>query len=57
MNSDTASLHIPPKYNLQGRRQLWFVEGARLDDLLNGLLTALLVIGSIAVAVGGGGLW
>jgi len=39
----TATLHLPPKFNLRGRRQLWFVEGTRFDDPVNGFLTAVFV--------------
>lgn len=39
----SATVHLPPEYNLQGRRQLWFVEGTEFDDFANGILTALLV--------------
>lgn len=41
------TVHFPPEYNLRGRKQLWFIEGTAHDDLLNGMLTALLFLAPI----------
>lgn len=43
--------HIPPKFDLDGRRQLWFIEGTSHDDLLNGMLTALVFLGPMFVVL------
>lgn len=50
--SESRTLHIPPRYNLRGRRQLWFVEtgNEKLDDPINGILTALLVFSPLLLA-------
>jgi len=47
---DGIAVHVPPKYNIAGRRQLWFVEsGSKYDDFVNGMLTAAVVVGPLAL--------
>jgi len=43
--------HVPPKFNQYGRRQLWIVESedSGLDEVINGALTAVLVLGVISL--------
>lgn len=48
-----ATVHLPPKFNLRGRRQLWFVEGVPHEDLVNGLLSSLVIVTPLALLVGG----
>jgi hypothetical protein len=50
--SESRTLHIPPRYNLRGRRQLWFIETGNdsLDDPINGMLTALVVFTPLLLA-------
>lgn len=39
-----VEVHLPPKFNLEGRRQLWFVETeSGWDEGINGALTGILV--------------
>ncbi|WP_396614096.1 hypothetical protein ACH9L7_20345 (plasmid) [Haloferax sp. S1W] len=49
-----ATLNVPPKYNIRGRRQLWFVESdnEKVDDVVNGVLTAFVVFAPL-IAAGG----
>lgn len=51
----SATLHVPPKYNLRGNRQVWFFETGNdtIDNFGNGLLTALVVIGPLALLMNG----
>lgn len=50
-----VTVHIPPKYNLNNRRQVWFVEleNPTVTNLINGALTATVlmavIIGSIHI--------
>jgi len=54
MNKEQRKLHVPPKFNLEGRRQLWFIETkSGVDEVVNGMLTALLVIGFLALLING----
>lgn len=46
---DGIVTHVPPAFDLRGRKQLWFVEGTGHDDLLNGMLTALVFLGPTIV--------
>jgi len=48
-------MYLPPKYNLEGRKQLWFIRtDGPADDVVNGILTgiltALLVFGLLIAA-------
>jgi len=45
------TFHIPPKYNLYGERQIWFLEtGHRtLDNIVNGTLLGLNVMLIVSV--------
>lgn len=40
-----TKIHVPPKYNQYGNRQLWVVETGResVDDVVNGVLFGLLI--------------
>jgi hypothetical protein len=53
-----VKLHLPPKFNLRGRRQVWFIETGTegVDDIINGVLTSLMLLVAIAggVYLGGG---
>lgn len=42
-DADGMTVHLPPQYDLQGNRQVWFIETGRqpFDDLVNGALFAL----------------
>jgi len=36
-------MYLPPKYNLEGRKQLWFIRtDGPADDVVNGILTGIL---------------
>lgn len=51
---DKRAVHIPPKFNLRGRRQLWFIETrSGVDEVVNGMLTALFVLGPLALLMNG----
>lgn len=49
------NVYLPPRYDLYGNKQVWFIETGRqpLDDVVNGALLAVVTIGPI-VAIGGG---
>lgn len=57
MVSDELKLYLPPKFNLRGRRQVWFIESGRkhVDDLVNGVLTSLTLMVVIVASVYLGG--
>ena len=46
-------IYFPPKYNLEGNRQVWFIElkNPTITNLLNGVLTGVLlmivIVGSV----------
>jgi len=44
-----VKFHIPPEYNREGRRQFWFVSDCRGAEVINGVLTAAVMIGPIAL--------
>jgi len=56
-SSQPITLHVPPKHDLRGNRQLWFFETGNhtLDHVGNGLIFGLLVTSLIVggVALGG----
>lgn len=53
------TLHVPPKYDLYGRRQVWFFEtgNRRFDRVANGfifgLLHAVFIVAAVVSARGG----
>lgn len=51
--NQSRTVHIPPKYDLQGRRQLWFIETGRetVNNLVNGMLTALVVFVPLLILI------
>jgi len=55
--SSQLTLHVPPKYDVRGNRQLWFFETGNhtLDHVGNGLIFGLLVTSLIVVGVALGG--
>lgn len=50
--SESRTVHIPPRYNIRGRRQIWFIETGNesLDNPINGMLTALVVFTPLLLA-------
>jgi hypothetical protein len=52
-----ATVYLPPKYNLNGNRQLWFIETGdeSVDNLENGVVHGALSAVALGVLLTAGG--